>query len=76
MDQDYSTVIVRRSLSPIWSNAYFGLGYFGNGGPIEPEVKWIDNTHLLISHPEDIGYPLRCAAKVGEIVITCQANKR
>ncbi len=28
MDQDYSTVIVRRSWSPLWTNAYFGLGFF------------------------------------------------
>jgi hypothetical protein len=74
MDQDYSTVIMRRSWSPVWRDVYFGLGFYGEIGPIQPQVKWLDNSHLLIRRPESAGYPLDCAAKVQEIVITCEAH--
>jgi len=75
VDQDYSTVIVRRSWSPVWTKAYFGIGLFDGRGSIEPLVKWLDDTHLLIKYPETNGYPLDCATKVGNIAITCQPHR-
>ena len=41
---------------------------------MEPEVEWIDNSHLLIRYPSD-GDAMTCSDNVGDIVVKCEVEK-
>jgi hypothetical protein len=74
-EPDWSTVIMRRSWRPTWRTVFFGGGFMGNDHePIEPQVRWLDNSHLLIeSRNTDVeGEPLSCISKVEDVIITCR----
>jgi hypothetical protein len=77
MDVDYSTVIVRDSFSPMDHKAYFGPGAYNAKHAIEPQLKWIDNQHLLVSYYDDWGadYPQECHTHVDGIVVQCLGHK-
>lgn len=70
-----ASVAVRKSWSPAWSSAYVGFGIPGRSGRIEPRVRWVDNSHLLIEYPyKPDGDPTKCLNRVGDILIQCRAH--
>jgi hypothetical protein len=72
-DSRYSSVIVRKSGSPTWRRAYYGFGYFQEGGPAMPYIHWADNTHLIIDY--QVGdEPSTCVNKVENIFVECRAH--
>jgi hypothetical protein len=69
-----ASVAVRHSWSPVWTNAYMGDGMKLRDGSFEPELKWVDNSNLLILYPN--GYASSfCREQVGEVLIKCQVKK-
>jgi hypothetical protein len=74
VDSKYSSVIVRKTRSPTWRRAYFGFGYFQEGGPVEPNLHWVDNSHLIIDYQQSKIEPSVCVNKVEDILIECRAH--
>ena len=74
--QPVASVAVRHSWSPVWTNAYVGLGYPRQDGTFEPKIRWIDNSHLLITFPDGGEHPVPCVKAVGDILVTCEIDKR
>jgi hypothetical protein len=79
LGDDYANVNVRRWWSPFAENVYSGLGYwdFKNDKPSEPEVRWLDRSHLLIRYPDPTGNEVLkglqvCRTRVGDVEIVCQ----
>ena len=70
-----ASVAVRRSWYPIWTNAYMGLGLHGRDGTLEPKVKWIDNSHLLITFPAGGEDPISCHQNVGDVQVKCEIEE-
>jgi hypothetical protein len=77
VDIDYATVIVRDRFSPIDHTAYFGPGDYDANQAVEPQLKWIDNQHLLVNYYDDWGasYPQQCHTYVDGIVVQCVSHK-
>ena len=73
-DSKYSSVIVRKVWSPTWKRAYYGSGYFQEGGPAEPYVHWADHTHLVIDYQHSEVEPSLCTNKVDNILVECRAH--
>ena len=48
--------------------------YYGDGGPTLPQARWQDNSHLVINHPDDEGYPLKCKS-AREVIVVCESQK-
>jgi hypothetical protein len=76
IDHPYGEVILRRSWHPTWTVAYFGVGYYGEGGTMKPHVRWQDNAHLLIAFPssEEDRFAI-CPRQIGGIFVKCEAEK-
>ena len=72
-EPDFGFVVLRRSWSPSWHNVFEGDGFIGKSGePIEPQVRWIDNSHLLIEPNHVDGGEVRlCRDKVDDVSIIC-----
>jgi hypothetical protein len=66
--------VLRRSWSPWWRQAYYGEAEADALGIKEPQVYWIDNSHLTIDYPTRGGLRADCAAKLGDIVVTCHSH--
>ena len=79
IQDDFLTVIVRRSWSPIWHEAFTG-----NGGEDrqaypnlpEPRVNWVDDSHLVIDYPSEGVYLNTCNRVVGDILVECKSHSR
>ncbi len=71
---DIADVSVRDWWSPHGKSVYTGPGYWGApfGRKNDPEVRWIDNNHLMIRyHDYGTDYVQTCEQHVGNIQITC-----
>lgn len=72
-----ASVAVRHRWTPGWTNAYVGFGYPGSAKSImEPQVKWLDDSHLLIPYPAGGTDPTFCRESAGEIAVRCEIEKR
>jgi hypothetical protein len=51
--EDYANIFLRSSWSLNSEKLYHGPGGwdYKRNGPASPEVRWLDNTHLLILNP-------------------------
>jgi hypothetical protein len=74
--QPVASVVVRRSWTPAWRNAYVGFGFPGSSETMEPQVKWLDDLHLLITYPAGGEDPTFCRESVGQIVVRCEVETR
>jgi hypothetical protein len=74
--QPVASVAVRHSWIPIWRNAYVGFGFPGSSETMEPKVKWLDDSHLLITYPAGGEDPTICRESVGQIVVRCEVEAR
>jgi len=72
IDSEYSSVIVRRSWGPYWTQAFVGEGWLAGGGEASPYLHWADNSHLIIDYHSSM--PKVCASHVDDIVIECHAH--
>jgi len=63
---DGSTVIVRKSWYPIWTNAYKGPAYSLD----KPRVKWLNNSQLLIEYPDVEAS--ECVQNVEKVEVICE----
>jgi hypothetical protein len=71
---DIAAVSVRSRWSPHARSVYTGAGDWGApfGRRNDPEVRWIDNDHLMIRYRDyGRGYQQDCQQRVGDIQITC-----
>jgi len=73
-DLDHAEVVVRRRCSPVWTNAYFGVGQVNEQGS-DPRVKWLDNRTLLIEYTGAKDYSAKCNNKVEKITVLCRRTK-
>jgi hypothetical protein len=79
LGDDYATVELRSRWTPWAESVYSGLGNwdFKNDKPGDPEVRWLDGTHLLIRYYDDRtgkegrGGPATCLKRIGEVQILC-----
>lgn len=74
VDSRFSSVIVRKSGSPAWQRAYYGFGYFQEGGPAEPYIHWADNSHLIIDYQQSKIEPSICVNKVEDVAVECRVH--
>jgi hypothetical protein len=80
LGDDYAIVDLRRRWTPWAENVYRGLGAwdFKHERASEPEVRWIDSSHLLIRFVDDrIGNEGRggratCLSQAGAVQIVCE----
>jgi hypothetical protein len=80
LGDDYANVGIRASWSPRAESVYSGLGHwnFKEGQPFDPQVSWLDSTHLLISYLDDrtgsegTGGPPACKSKIDGVEINCR----
>jgi hypothetical protein len=80
LGDDYAIVHVRRSWWPFAHRVYMGLGTwdFEHNRPDGPEVKWLDNSRLLVRYWDDRtstdgrGGPAICEKTAGTVDIICE----
>ena len=79
LGDDYGIVYVRRSWLPFADKVYSGLGYSDLGlRPPMPEVRWLDNSRLLIRFWDDRekgdgrGGPPICKTSAGTVRVVCE----
>jgi hypothetical protein len=78
---DYAIVLVRHSWYPFADHAYDGIGSwdFKHEKPGSPEVRWLDDSRLLIRYFDDRtdteGRAI-CRNQVGKIRILCENLSR
>ncbi len=79
LGDDYGTVDLRRSWIPFAENVYSGLGNWGfDLRPASPEVRWLDNSRLLIRYWDDRtkgdgrGGPPLCKERAATIQVVCE----
>jgi hypothetical protein len=83
LGDDYGDVYLRRSWWPFGDHVYQGVGAwdFAHRQPFTPEVKWLDNSHLLIRYADDWrpndgrGGPAMCKNAAGAIQIICENTR-
>jgi hypothetical protein len=78
---DYATVLVRHSWYPFADHAYDGIGSwdFNHEKAASPEVRWLDDSRLLIRYFDDhTGTDGRatCRNQIGKIRILCENLSR
>lgn len=76
---DMADVSVRHRWSPFAKVAYSGPGDAGHGG--DPQMRWIDNTHLLIRYHDygygpGTGYEQSCLSHVLDVEVQCEKEQR
>jgi hypothetical protein len=80
LGDDYANVSVRAWWSPYAESIYSGVGSwdFKNNKAYDPEVRWLDRSHLLIRYRDDRtgnegrGGPAVCRGRIGGVEIVCQ----
>lgn len=77
-DDDYVTVSLRRSWWPFATVVYSGSGgYDANPAQSSPEVRWIDDSHLLVRYaPSDRGPKRPCVDLKGDVQVVCKSVTR
>jgi len=81
LGDDYAQVRVRAAWSPLGSIVYNGLGrwYYKDSRPSSPDVRWLDNSHLLIrfwddrSGAEGRGGGAVCRSRAGEVRVVFES---
>jgi hypothetical protein len=73
--QPLASVAIRPSWHPAWKNAYVGFGSRRQDGTFEPKVKWMDNSHLLITYPGGGEDPASCRKNVGDVLVKCEVEE-
>ena len=81
LGDDYATVGVRPRWRPWATSVYSGLGNwnFAEKRPVDPEVRWLDSTHLLIRYrdertgKEGRGGPPKCLGQAGAVQVACES---
>ncbi len=68
LGMDLASVNVRHSYSPFAENVYSGPG---DSGGTDPQIRWIDNTHLLIRYHDYAGYEQTCTSRVFNVDVIC-----
>jgi hypothetical protein len=71
---DYATVYLRSRWIPWTKIAYSGVGIwdFSTDKPSDPEVRWLDGTHLSIKYYDHSGAAATCVNRIEEIQIVCE----
>jgi hypothetical protein len=80
LGDDYATVAVRSRWTPWATEAYSGLGAwdFKHEKPWDPEVRWLDSSHLLIRYFDyragTTGRSTRttCRTQIGTVQVVCE----
>ena len=73
---DIASVKIRHRYSPFYTTVYSGLGAAGNPAvhSTDPQVRWLDNRHLLIRYQEWSGYSQICASNGSGIEVVCEGG--
>lgn len=72
---DWASVDVRRRYSPLAQNVYSGPGGSipdAKIGGTDPQIHWIDSTHLLVRYHIYVGYQQRCTTRVLDVDVICE----
>jgi hypothetical protein len=71
---DYATVYLRSRWIPWAKIAYSGVGIwdFRTDKPSEPDVRWLDSTHLSIKYYDHQGGTATCVNRIEEVQIVCE----
>jgi hypothetical protein len=71
---DHATVHLRSRWIPWAKIVYSGVGIWDFSGdkPSEPEVRWLDGTHLSIKHYDYPGQSATCVNRIEEVQIVCE----
>jgi hypothetical protein len=80
LGDDYAVVGLRPWWRPYTETVYSGLGNwdFKKNAPSDPEVQWLDATHLLIRYydnrkeNEGRGEPAICPSRLDRVEIPCE----
>jgi len=74
LGMDLATVMVRHRHSPFAKKAYSGPGIppYPRTADADPQLRWVDNKHLMISYREYPGYQQTCVPHVFDLDIICQ----
>jgi hypothetical protein len=70
IDDGIATVKVRHSYSPFAKQVYSGPGYDANSADVQ--LRWIDNSHLLIRYGVWLGNQQACGPHVSSVEVTCE----
>jgi hypothetical protein len=69
IDDGIATIKVRHSYSPFAKKVYSGPGYSADS---VAQLRWIDNSHLLIRYGGWLGYDQACAPHAFGVEVTCE----
>lgn len=74
LGDDYASVSVRSRWIPWAHTVYSGVGVwdFKRATPADPEVRWLDDSHLMIRSHYVQRPHTTCLNRVGELRITCE----
>ena len=74
LGSDIATVKVRHRYSPFAKTVYSGSGWSDSPDlhDTNPQVRWIDNKHLIIRYYEFPGYEQVCAPHALGIEVVCE----
>lgn len=70
IDDGIATVKVRHGYSPFAKRVYSGPGYDADSADVQ--LRWIDNSHLLIRYGGWPGYDQACAPHAFGVEVTCE----
>jgi len=70
IDDGTATVKVRHRYSPFAKKVYSGPGYSSDS--VDVQLRWIDNSHLLILYGDWLGYDQACAPHAFGVEVTCE----
>jgi hypothetical protein len=75
LGDDYATVSVRSRWVPWAQPVYHGVGAwdFKQNRPADPEVRWVDRSHLLIRSLFLRREYTACLDRIGDIHVICEA---
>jgi hypothetical protein len=74
VDSELSSVIVRRSWSPVWRRVWIGEGWLAGGGEANPRLRWVDSSHLSIDYAGSMSPQPVCLAMVDNVSIECRPH--
>ena len=75
LGDDYATVSVRSRWIPRAQTVYNGVGVwdFKQHRPADPEVRWLDGSHLLIRSHYLQREHTTCLNRIGEVRVNCES---
>jgi hypothetical protein len=74
LGMDIANVAVRYRYNPFAKNVYSGPGIspIPHSSDIDPQIRWIDNTHLLIRYHDYPEYDQTCASGAFDVEVICE----